>query len=168
MTKKQILRKLIEAEGDCSELDFDCDDCPFDEHECHDTMYVVNKAGEMLREEDDNYEFDKEAFNEACHKFFDELADDDQVSDAWYANYEVPEMVDHPAHYGGKDNPYEVIKVIEAMGWGRDFCLGNATKYVLRAGKKNNHFIQDIEKAIWYLERVLQQIQEEAETEKEE
>lgn len=30
--------------------------------------------------------------------------------------------VDHPAHYGGKDNPYEAIKVIEA--WGLGFCLG--------------------------------------------
>jgi integrase len=32
--------------------------------------------------------------------------------------------VDHPEHYGGADNPYEAIKVIEA--WDLGFCLGNA------------------------------------------
>ena len=35
--------------------------------------------------------------------------------------------VEHPAHYGGADNPYEAIKVIEA--WGLGFCLGNTIKY---------------------------------------
>ena len=37
------------------------------------------------------------------------------------------------AEHGGEDNPYEAIKVIEA--WGLDFCLGNAVKYISRAGK---------------------------------
>lgn len=45
------------------------------------------------------------------------------------------ETVDHPAHYGGGDNPYEAIKVIEA--WGLGFCLGNTVKYIARAGKKD-------------------------------
>lgn len=39
---------------------------------------------------------------------------------------------DHPAHYGGAENVYEVIKVIEA--WGLGFCLGNAVKYIERGG----------------------------------
>ena len=42
----------------------------------------------------------------------------------------------HPQHYGGKDNPYEAIKVIEA--WGVSFNLGNTLKYISRAGKKDN------------------------------
>lgn len=58
--------------------------------------------------------------------------------------------VNNPKHYGGKDNPYEAIKVIEA--WDLDFCLGNTVKYISRAGKKDNT-IQDLEKAKWYLER---------------
>ena len=37
--------------------------------------------------------------------------------------------VEHPAHYGGADNPYEAIKVIEA--WGLGFCLGNTIKYIM-------------------------------------
>jgi hypothetical protein len=59
------------------------------------------------------------------------------------------EQVNHPAHYGGADNPYETIKVIEA--WGLGFCLGNAVKYISRAGKKDN-MIQDLRKAKWYLD----------------
>ena len=62
------------------------------------------------------------------------------------------ESVDHPNHYGGKDSPYEAIKVIEA--WDLNFCLGNTVKYISRAGKKEkNKTIQDLEKAKWYLER---------------
>lgn len=62
------------------------------------------------------------------------------------------EAVNHPAHYGGEQNPYEAIKVIEA--WGLGFCLGNAVKYIARAGKKDiAPAVQDLEKARWYLDR---------------
>ena len=60
------------------------------------------------------------------------------------------ELVNHPKHYGGKDNPYEAIKVIEA--WDLGFCLGNTVKYISRAGKKDDT-IQELEKALWYLKR---------------
>lgn len=63
------------------------------------------------------------------------------------------EQVNHPEHYGGKNNPYEAIKVIEA--WGLGFSLGNTIKYISRAGKKGNR-LQDLEKARWYLEREIQ------------
>ena len=36
------------------------------------------------------------------------------------------EHVNHPSHYGGENNPYEAIKVIEA--WDLGFCLGNTIK----------------------------------------
>jgi hypothetical protein len=61
------------------------------------------------------------------------------------------EVVDHPAHYGGADDPYEAIKVIEA--WALGFCLGNAVKYVCRAGRKNVDPLEDLKKARWYLDR---------------
>jgi hypothetical protein len=60
------------------------------------------------------------------------------------------ETVNHPDHYGGADNPYEAIKVIEA--WGLGFCLGNAIKYISRAGKKGDA-LEDLKKAQWYLDR---------------
>ena len=60
------------------------------------------------------------------------------------------EQVNHPAHYGGKDNPYEAIKVIEA--WDLGFCLGNTVKYISRAGKKiKDKTLEDLKKAAWYL-----------------
>lgn len=45
-------------------------------------------------------------------------------------------QINNPSHYGGKDNPYEAIKVIDAHQL--NFNLGNVVKYVLRAGKKQN------------------------------
>jgi hypothetical protein len=63
------------------------------------------------------------------------------------------EQIDHPAHYGGADDPYEAIKVIEA--WGLGFNLGNALKYVSRAGKKGDA-LTDLKKAAWYLQREIQ------------
>ena len=62
------------------------------------------------------------------------------------------EHVNHPQHYGGLENTYEVIKVIEALEM--DFHLGNTFKYIVRAGKKGtDKEIQDLEKALWYLQR---------------
>ena len=69
------------------------------------------------------------------------------------------EAHDHPDHYGGKDNPYEAIKVIEA--WGLDFCLGNTLKYISRAGKKDpTKLVEDLKKARWYLTRRINQLGE--------
>ena len=65
------------------------------------------------------------------------------------------ELVYHPQHYGGKDNPYEAIKVIEA--WNLGFCLGNTVKYISRAGKKDDT-IQELEKALWYLKREIKRL----------
>lgn len=68
----------------------------------------------------------------------------------------MSDPVNHPAHYGGEDDPYEVIKVIEA--WGLDFALGNVLKYVRRAhvGKPGADRCQDLAKAVWYLLHALE------------
>ena len=67
------------------------------------------------------------------------------------------DAVDHPDHYGGEDNIYEAIKVIEA--WNLGFCLGNAVKYVSRAGKKDpKKEIEDLKKAAWYLNRQIERL----------
>jgi hypothetical protein len=64
-------------------------------------------------------------------------------------NYnENKEMVHSPDHY--KSGKLEAIDVIEQFKL--DFCLGNAIKYILRTGKKDDPR-QDIDKAIWYLNR---------------
>lgn len=68
------------------------------------------------------------------------------------------ESVDHPYHYGGKDNPFEAIKVIEA--WRLGFCLGNCVKYIARAGKKGSRS-EDLKKARWYLDRAIDRLNKE-------
>lgn len=67
--------------------------------------------------------------------------------------------VNHPSHYGGEDNPYEAIKVIEA--WKLDFSLGNVIKYISRAGKKNPSLVEDLKKARWYLDRFISNLEKE-------
>ena len=62
--------------------------------------------------------------------------------------------INHPDHYGGKDNTYEAIKIIEA--YDLNFSLGNVIKYVLRAGKKSENAIEDLEKAKWYVQRQIE------------
>lgn len=68
------------------------------------------------------------------------------------------EMVNHPSHYGGENNPYEAIKVIEAWDLDNDFYLGNVLKYISRAGKKDAT-LQELEKAKWYLDRKITRLQ---------
>lgn len=67
--------------------------------------------------------------------------------------------INHPKHYGGAENPHEPIKIIEHYSLG--FHLGNAIKYILRAGRKGD-IIEDLKKAVWYLNRKIEQ-EEEAE-----
>ena len=58
------------------------------------------------------------------------------------------DLINHPSHYtaGG----VEAIAVIEA--WQLGFALGNALKYIARAGRKGDR-LEDLRKARWYLER---------------
>lgn len=70
--------------------------------------------------------------------------------------------VDHPQYYA--NTKIEVIDYIEDKNLG--FCLGNAIKYISRAGKKESatmdtkqKAIQDLEKAIWYINRRIEEIE---------
>ena len=63
------------------------------------------------------------------------------------------EMVDHPTHYNRVK--YEAIDIIEALEM--NFNLGNAQKYLFRAGHKDD-IIQDLEKAKWYIDREIQRL----------
>jgi Autotransporter beta-domain/Protein of unknwon function (DUF3310) len=62
----------------------------------------------------------------------------------------MADNINHPKHYGGEDDPYEAIKVVEA--WQLSFHLGNVVKYISRAGKKGD-VLEDLKKAHWYLDR---------------
>lgn len=55
-----------------------------------------------------------------------------------------------PTHYRSHPSGVECIQITEHMG----FCLGNAVKYIWRAGLKDAAAeVQDLEKARWYLDR---------------
>ena len=64
-------------------------------------------------------------------------------------------MVSHPDHY--KSGRYEVIDIIDEftkdLSGTEAVCTANAIKYILRWKKKNG--IQDVKKAIWYLQHLV-------------
>ena len=67
------------------------------------------------------------------------------------------EMINHPAHYNkGK---FEAIEVIE--DWKLGFNLGNTVKYISRAGHKDkSKTVEDLKKALWYLEREINKLED--------
>lgn len=66
-----------------------------------------------------------------------------------------------PAHYRDLEE-YSALHVAEK--WGLNYHLGNAIKYIQRAGKKpNTPEIQDLKKAIWYLRRYVHHLDPEHE-----
>ena len=72
--------------------------------------------------------------------------------------WEKKESVNHPSHYGGEDNVYEAIKVIDA--WSLGFALGNTVKYISRAGKKDpSKEVEDLKKALFYLQHHIKQLE---------
>jgi len=72
----------------------------------------------------------------------------------------MSDLINHPNHYGGLENVYEVIKVCEAWGLDNDAYLFNVVKYVARAGKKSTDTeIQDLKKASFYLDRKIKNLE---------
>ena len=68
------------------------------------------------------------------------------------------EAVNSPSHYS--DGNIEVIDYIEDKNLG--FCLGNAIKYISRAGKKDpNKTVEDLQKAVWYINRRIMELKNE-------
>lgn len=70
----------------------------------------------------------------------------------------VNDPVNHPSHY--TDGKIDVIDFIDDKKL--NFCRGNAVKYIARAGKKDpNKEIEDLEKAVWYLQHDIKRLKEE-------
>jgi hypothetical protein len=66
----------------------------------------------------------------------------------------VNDLVNHPPHYTAHPSGVECIQITEHM----NFCLGNAVKYIWRAGLKSGDPVEDLKKARWYIERELKRI----------
>lgn len=68
--------------------------------------------------------------------------------------------VNHPSYYNS--GSIETIEIIKDQGWTQGFCLGNAIKYITRAGKKDRFAtIEDLEKAIWYINYYIETLRKE-------
>lgn len=69
------------------------------------------------------------------------------------------DAVNHPSHYceGRKYEPLDVI-----IDWDLNMCKGTALKYISRAGRKDkNKEIEDLKKAIFYLNREIKRLKDE-------
>ena len=79
------------------------------------------------------------------------------MSDFDYSDYvgdNIDDLVNHPKHYLQHPSGVECIQITEHF----NFCVGNAIKYLWRAGLKDNT-IQDLCKALWYIEREIERRQ---------
>jgi len=66
----------------------------------------------------------------------------------------LADPVNHPPHYTSHPSGIECIQVTEHY----NFCIGNAIKYLWRAGLKSDDPTQDLRKAVWYIERELDRL----------
>lgn len=73
------------------------------------------------------------------------------------------EAVNHPSHY--TYGTIETIDMIESCGWLPHFCAGNALKYLTRHEHKGKK-IEDLEKADWYITKLIEYYTKETEKEK--
>ncbi len=87
---------------------------------------------------------------------------DDEISRAYDVIYssqseiKTSDPVNSPSHYS--DGKIEPIEFIEDKNLG--FCLGNAVKYIARAGKKDpTKEVEDLKKARWYIDRRIYEIE---------
>ena len=60
----------------------------------------------------------------------------------------MSDLVNNPPHYTAHPSGVECIQITEHM----NFCLGNAVKYIWRAGLKGDA-VEDLEKAVFYINR---------------
>lgn len=70
----------------------------------------------------------------------------------------MTDAVNHPSHYNSHASGIECITVTEHM----NFNIGNAVKYLWRAGLKSEDAITDLEKARWYVEREIARLKKAA------
>ena len=121
-----VIQKWCEKMDEENDGDAVCGDCPIE-----DICWRV--AGDFLKNPD------------ACKEAYEILAAQKQ------------DLVNHPAHY--ESGKYECIDVMtEALGTEatKGFCLGNAFKYIYRCKRKHDAPAEDVQKAVWYLNKFLE------------
>ena len=82
----------------------------------------------------------------------EEPCNDCKWGNGYNNNFEPIETsnINHPPHYNNHPSKIECIEIVQH----HDFCVGNAIKYLWRAGLKDSQAtVEDLRKAIWYIER---------------
>lgn len=76
-------------------------------------------------------------------------------------NVIIRDNVNHPSHYTSHPSGIECIDITKH----HDFCIGNAIKYLWRAGLKhedgmddNDKHIEDLQKAVWYINKEIESL----------
>jgi len=98
--------------------------------------------------------YEKDDYEYMLERAFEPLEAEEEVVKELF-EFIPPDQVNHPSHY--TQGKYEVIDVIE--DWNLGFNLGNAIKYIGRAGHKDD-IVQDLEKAKWYIEREIKRLKD--------
>ena len=72
----------------------------------------------------------------------------------WHTGMSDP--VNHPSHYTSHPSGVECIEVTQY----HNFCVGNAIKYLWRAGIKGGEkkTLEDLQKARWYIDKEIERI----------
>ena len=88
--------------------------------------------------------YTKDGNEEPCNDCLRSFGDKDHFEPKETSN------INHPAHYTSHPSGIECIQITQH----HDFCIGNAIKYLWRAGLKDSQAtVEDLRKAIWYIER---------------
>ena len=73
---------------------------------------------------------------------------------------QLNDPVNHPSHYTSHPSGVECIQIAEH----HNFCVGNAMKYLWRAGLKGDSpekWLEDLKKARWYITREIERLEKE-------
>lgn len=123
--------------------------------------YIINKQLAFKRKH--LYLCKEDGVLEGCNKELYHLDNVNFKEDIFRIRFKMEDNVNHPPHYTWlKDKcGIEVIDITRHM----DFCLGNAIKYILRAGHKQEASmsnkekeIEDLKKAIFYINDRIKQL----------
>lgn len=129
----------------------------------HDEPIMISKVGKRI--EYRWFDNGKECFD-GCNaidftEWFDFVADSMSDDDfkRWCMTGSEPKVdnVNHPKHYTSDPSGIECIEITRH----RNFNIGNAIKYLWRAGLKDgNSDIQDLQKAIWYINDEIKRLEQ--------
>ena len=139
LNAKDPIKVLVEK----FDLALDCCECQYDD-EC-DGM-GVDCNGAFIKYLEQDIEVNESDLKDVGAEPIDTNMEEEVVEN---------DPVNHPLHY--TDTKIEVMDYIEDKGF--NFALGNAVKYISRAGRKDkNKTIEDLEKSRWYLNREIERL----------